>query len=83
MIYAAPGADGAKISTNPTTTTLSAVSGRPSEGRIFRVITPITGKPYTKLPAPARKTSNWPWTPPMPPPTNGARPRPPSVPTCC
>jgi aldehyde dehydrogenase len=46
--------------------------GCPGQGQYFDVITPITGKPTPRPPAPPQKTSNWRSTPPTPPPMPGA-----------
>jgi aldehyde dehydrogenase len=82
MIYAAPGAAGAKIAYKPATTTSSAASGCPGQGQYFDVITPVNGKVYTQAARSSAEDIELAWTPPMPPLT-GARPPPPSAPTCC
>ena len=51
----------------------------PVKGQYFPNLTPITGKPLARSPARPPRTSSWHWTPPMPPRTNGARPRRPSA----
>jgi hypothetical protein len=84
MLYALPGSADAKIQYKSKYDNF--IGGKwvaPVKGEYFDVITPITGKAYTRPPAPPPKTSNWPWTPPTPPPTSGAAPRPASAPTCC
>ena len=84
MTYAAPGAAGAKIAYKPHYDNF--IGGKwvaPVKGQYFDVITPTTGKVYTKAARSTAKTSNWRWTPRTPPPTSGARPTPPRAPTCC
>jgi hypothetical protein len=82
MLYALPGSADAKIQYKSQYDNF--IGGKwvaPVKGEYFDVITPITGKAYTRPPAPPQKTSNWPWTPPTP--TGGAAPPSASAPTAC
>ena len=84
MIYAAPGAAGAKIAYKARYDNF--IGGKfvaPVKGQYFDVITPISGTVTRGQHVPAPKTLIWRWTLPMLRPTPGARPMPPAAPMCC
>ncbi len=76
MIYANPNTPGAVVHFRDRYDNF--IGGQwvpPVKGQYFDNVSPVNGQAFCQVPGPRRKTSNWPWTPLMPPRPPGAPPR--------
>lgn len=83
MRYAHPGTEGAIVSFKAKYG--NYIGGEfvaPVDGNYFTNTSPVNGKPIAEF-CPLPKTSTKRWTPPMPPPTPGAKPQPRTARWCC